>query len=31
LKRLKIHPKKTYDDVIGSLIEEYERCEHEKG
>jgi predicted CopG family antitoxin len=30
LKRLKIHPRETYDDVIKRLIEEYKRCRHEK-
>jgi predicted CopG family antitoxin len=30
LKRLKIHPRETYDDVIKRLIEEYKRSRHEK-
>jgi transposase len=30
LKRLKIHPWKTYDDVIKRLIEEYKRSRHAK-
>jgi predicted CopG family antitoxin len=30
LKRLKVHPRETYDDVIKRLIEEYKRCRHEK-
>ncbi|MEM1605833.1 MAG: hypothetical protein QXW41_06290 [Fervidicoccaceae archaeon] len=30
LKRLKIHPRETYDDVIKRLIEEYKRSRHAK-
>jgi len=30
LRRLKIHPRETYDDVIKRLIEEYKRCKHEE-
>jgi predicted CopG family antitoxin len=30
LKRLKIHPRRTYDDVIKRLIEEYKRSRHAK-
>jgi len=29
LKRAKIHPRETYDDVIKRLIEVYDRCWHE--
>ncbi len=27
LRRLKIHPRETYDDVIKRLIEEYKKCQ----
>jgi hypothetical protein len=30
LKKLKVHPRETYDDVIKRLIEEYRRRRHEK-
>ena len=30
LRRLKIHPRETYDDVIKRLIEEHKRCRHEE-
>ncbi|NHW22894.1 MAG: hypothetical protein HA489_01360 [Archaeoglobales archaeon] len=30
LKKLKVHPRETYDDVIKRLIEEYRRRGHEK-
>jgi len=30
LRRLKIHPRETYDDVIKRLIEEHKRRGHEK-
>jgi predicted CopG family antitoxin len=30
LKRLKNHPKETYDDVIKRFIEKYKRCRLEK-
>jgi hypothetical protein len=30
LKKLKVHPRETYDDVVKRLIEEYRRRRHEK-
>ena len=27
LKRLKVHPRETYDDVIRRLIEAYRKCQ----
>jgi hypothetical protein len=31
LKRLKIHPRETYDDVLSRLIDEYKKCRKEAG
>jgi predicted CopG family antitoxin len=30
LKKLKVHPRETYGDVIKRLIEEHKRRRHEK-